>query len=321
MAAVLPSSVGQPAAGTPAGTETARGIAFMVLSVGLFAAMDALVKWLGPHYPTMQLVFFRSVFAFVPIAAMLWWSARRRGTGLAAMLRISKPVGHLLRAAVGLASIFCFFQAFTLMPIADVVAISFAAPLFITALSVPLLGEQVGWRRWSAVLVGFVGVLIMVKPTAGVIQPAALFALAAALFYSLAIIVVRWLSRTESSAAIVFYFTLTATLVSAVCLPFNWVTPRWEDLPLLCGIGLIGGCAQICLTVAFRAAPVAVVAPFEYTAMLWALVLGWVVWAEIPQDNIWTGAVIVVASGLFILFREAQLGLPRGIARRLQTRR
>ncbi|MDJ0894894.1 MAG: DMT family transporter [Alphaproteobacteria bacterium] len=321
MSAVLPRSASGPAVGRSAGAETARGIAFMVLSVALFATMDALVKWLGPHYPTMQLVFFRSVFAFVPIAAMLWWSARRHGTGLATMLRVSNPVGHVLRAAVGLASIYCFFQAFTLMPIADVVAISFAAPLFITALSVPLLGEKVGWRRWSAVLVGFAGVLIMVSPTSGVIQPAALFALGAALFYSVAIIVVRWLSRTDGSAAIVFYFTLAATLVSAACLPFSWVPPRSEDLLLLCAIGLVGGCAQICLTIAFRAAPVAVVAPFEYTAMLWAVGLGWVIWAEVPQDNIWTGAAIVVASGLFILFREAELGLPRGIARRLQTRR
>ena len=295
--------------------NAARGIAFMVLAVGLFAVMDAMVKWLGAGYPTMEIVFFRSLFAFVPLSFFVFRH------GLIEALSIRDWKGHVLRSIAGLLAMTTIFYGFSQLPLAEVIAITFAAPVFVTALSVPLLGESVGPRRWTAVLVGFLGVLIMVQPGSGVFDPVAALVLLGTLFYALAMILVRKLARTETNTAIVFYFTLTCTLVSAAFLPFQWVTPSWPDLGLLMAVGIVGGLAQITVTLAFRYADVAVVMPFEYTAMIWAVALGFVIWGEIPGLNIWVGVTIVMASGLYILFREANLGLRRGTARKLQARR
>jgi len=294
---------------------TGRGIAFMLLSVALFSGMDGLIKWLGAEYPTLQIVFFRSLFAFVPLSVLLYRS------GSLAALKTRSLLGHGLRAMAGLSAMSIFFYAFTQMPLANVIAIGFAAPLFVTALSVPLLGERVGPRRWTAIVLGFVGVLIMVRPDDGVFAPVAWLVLAGTVFYALAMIFVRRLSRTETSIAIVFYFTLACTLASGAVLPFVWVTPDALGWLLLAAVGLIGGLAQLAMTVAFRLAEASVVAPFDYSAMLWTALIGYLFWQEVPGLNIWLGVVVVVASGLYIAQREARLRLPRGVARRLQVRR
>jgi len=297
------------------GSKPGLAIGLMVLAVGLFAVMDAMVKWLGESYAMPQLMFFRGLFAFVPLFLFMF-----RGS-LGNILRVNDPMGHLIRCLVGIFSLACFFYAFTHMPLADAVAIGFAAPVFVTALSVPLLGEKVGPRRWTAVLVGFIGVLIMVQPGGGSLDSVALIMLAGTLCYALAMILVRKLSRTETSASIVFYFTLTATLLSGAALPFYWVTPGLEDLLWLIGLGLVGGTAQIVITLAFRYADVALVMPFEYSAMIWAALFGFMFWGEVPGLNIWVGVTIVILSGLYILFREANLGLKRGVARKLHSKR
>ena len=307
-----PGAASLPASGSSAG----KGIAFMLLAVGLFAVMDAMVKWLGETYPTGQLVFFRSAFAFIPLGIVI-----ARSGGLRRALMITNGWGHAVRCLIGMGSLGLFFYCFPRMPLADMIAITFAAPIFITALSVPLLGERVGPRRWTAVLVGFGGVLVILQPGGSGFDGIALLALLGTLFYAGAVISVRWLARTESSTSIVFTFTLTCTLVSAALLPFQWVTPSLPDLALLIVVGLIGGCAQIAITEAFRKADVSLVVPFEYSAMLWAALLGFLFWGEIPGNNVWYGVAIVIASGLYILFREAHLGLPRGTARKLQARR
>jgi len=295
--------------------ETTRGIVLMLLSVLLFACMDVVVKWLGATYPTLQIVFFRSLFAFIPLSLFIF-----RGIGLAA-LRTRRPIQHVVRSLVGLMAMTSFFYAYSQMPLANAVAIGFAAPIFITALSVPLLGEKVGPRRWIAVLVGFIGVLVIVRPDAGVFHAAAPVALAGTVFYALAMIFVRRLGRTETSTAIVFYFTLCCTLVSGVFMPFVWVSPDAEGWALLILVGLLGGLAQMAMTNAVRLADISVVAPFDYTALLWTALFGFLIWSEVPGLSVWLGAVIVVASGVYILYREAHLGLPRGMARRLQARR
>jgi drug/metabolite transporter (DMT)-like permease len=287
----------------------------MLVSVLLFACMDAVVKWLGATYPTMQIVFFRSLFAFLPLSFFIF-----RGIGLSA-LSTRCPLQHAVRSLVGLMAMTSFFYAYSQMPLANAVAIGFAAPMFMTALSVPLLGEKVGPRRWIAVLVGFAGVLVIVRPDAGVFHAAAPVALAGTVFYALAMIFVRRLGRTETSTAIVFYFTLSATLVSGLFMPFVWVAPDAQGWILLILVGLIGGLAQMAMTNAVRLADISVVAPFDYTGLLWTALLGFLIWSEVPSLHVWLGAAIVVASGIFILYREARLGLPRGMARRLQTRR
>ena len=292
---MTPPPADLPTAATPA----LRGIANIVVAVGLFAAMDALVKHLAASYPVLQLVFFRSLFAFLPLSILIV-----RSGGLPA-LRTVRPLGHVLRSMAGLASMLLFFLAFALLPLAEAIALSFAGPLFLTVLSIPILGERVGLRRWAAVLIGFLGVLIIVRPGGGVFGVEALVPIGAAFAYAFAMIFVRKLSRTETNAAIVFYFTLSCTAASALALPFVWITPTTADLPALVGVGLLGGAAQVFMTQAFRLAPAAVIAPFEYLAILFGIGFGYAFWGEIPDRWTLAGAAVVVASGLYILRREA----------------
>jgi drug/metabolite transporter (DMT)-like permease len=276
-----------------------RGIACMLAGSASFAIMDALVKWVAPRIPLTEIIFFRSLFAFLPIL----WLLRREG-GFAA-LRTRRPGDHAVRSLFGFASLACFVYAFGRMPLANVVAIGFSAPIFITALSVPLIGESVGIRRWSAVLVGFLGVLVMVRPDGGLLAGEGLVALAGTLLYSLAMIAIRRLGETEGTGAIAFYNTLVCTLIAMAALPFTWSTPSTADALWLVALGIVGGFGQIFVTAAFRNAPAAVVAPFDYASMLYATAIGYAVWGDLPDRTLLLGAVIVVASGLYILHREA----------------
>jgi uncharacterized membrane protein len=199
----------------------------MLLAVVLYGFMDALIKIAAGRYPVIEIVFFRSLFALLPLALLVM-----RGGGWRS-LATRQPRLQALRAVVGFTSLVCFFDAFALLPLADVVAIGFAAPMFITALSVPLLGEQVGWRRWTAVLVGFLGVLIMVRPGSGLVELGALVALAGTLSYAVSIIIIRRLSTTDSSAPTVASFTLLSVVGAGAVLPFYWVAPTPEDWVLL----------------------------------------------------------------------------------------
>jgi drug/metabolite transporter (DMT)-like permease len=267
--------------------------------------MDAIVKWVSVRHPIGQIVFFRNLIAFIPILLML------PAAGGLAVLKTRRPAAHVVRSLLGLGTMVSFFCAYALMPLAEAVAISQAGPIFLTALSVPLLGEKVGIRRWSAVVVGFAGVLIMMRPGIGVFDPVALFAVAGAAFYAVSMIAIRRLSATEPPLTIVFYFTLCATTAGALSLPFQWVTPAPADLALLVAIGLIGGVAQYCMTQAFRLAPVAIIAPYEYGALVFAMLLGYVIWNDVPDAFLLIGAAIVVGSGLYILHRETVLARRR----------
>jgi drug/metabolite transporter (DMT)-like permease len=298
------------ASGSGAPASVLRGILLMVLSVFLFSSMDAMIKWASRDYPTGQIVFFRNFLAFVPVLLFFW-----RG-GSAMTLRTRRLGGHLIRGVVGVASMFLFFLALGLLPLADAVALGMSGPIFLTALSVPLLRERVGMRRWSAVFVGFVGVLIMVRPGSGVFHPAALTAIGGAFFYALAMVSIRRLSRSESAGTIVFYFTLFAMVAGLFTLPLAaalpaWIEPwEWPDAggwTILVGIGLLGGTAQLTLTYAFKLAPVAVIAPFEYGALVFSVLFGLLIWHEAPDRYILLGAALVIASGLYILYRETKL--------------
>jgi drug/metabolite transporter (DMT)-like permease len=283
-------------------TRAVHGIYNMLLAVLLFSCMDAMIKWVSAVHPVGQIIFFRNVFAFVPVFLFM-----RQAGGLG-MLRTKRPGHHALRGIFGIASMICIFSAFALLPLAEAVALSLSGPIFLTALSVPLLGEKVGIRRWSAVIAGFIGILIMTRPGASAFQPAALLAVGGALFYALAMISIRRLGTTEPAATTVFYFTLFAVVLSTISLPFQWVTPDSFNLLLLVGIGLLGGFAQLAMTQAFRLAPVALIAPFDYGALVFAVLFGYVIWRDVPDPYIIVGAVIVVASGLYILHRETMLG-------------
>lgn len=283
------------------GGRTLAGIGFFVLATLLFGIMDSLIKHVGRDYGTWQIMFFRAVFSLLPIGILI---AR---TGGLISLRTKSVTSHAARSLMGVAAAYGFFYAFSVMPLADVYAIGFAAPLFMTALSVPVLKEKVGWRRWLAVLVGFGGVMVMLRPGQGMFSLIALIPLGAAFFYALSMLFVRALSRTETNGAITFYFVTTMGLVSGVCMIQGWRTPDATGLMLLALIGIIGGVAQIVFTQAFRLAAPSLLAPFEYIAMIWAAGFGYFFFGEVPDAAIWTGCAIVAASGLYIIHRETIL--------------
>jgi len=282
-----------------------RGIILMCASVVCFTISSTLVKGLGNGYPVSQIVFFRCLIAFLPI-----FIAIHRAGGWH-VIRTKRPGAHLFRVVVGGFALFIGFYALTLMPLADYFAFTYAAPLFATMLSIPILREHVGIRRWSAVIVGFIGVLIMLQPGVKTFAFAEMVAIAAAFTYALAIIAVRNLARTEHSASTVFYFTLAGLILASAVLPFEWRTPTLKEWALLLGIGLMSGIGQIVMTDAYRLAPPSVIAPFDYTSMVWALAFGYLLFGDFPAPIVLVGAAVVIASGVYIIYRETVRGVTR----------
>jgi drug/metabolite transporter (DMT)-like permease len=281
-----------------------QAIGYKLLSAAVLAVMFALIKKLGGEYPVGQIVFVRSFFALVPI---LWLVRRLGGYRL---LRTERPGAHLRRSVAGLCSLFLSFTAVGMLPLATATALGYAAPLFITLFAIPLLGESIRASRLVAVIVGFAGVLLMAHPDSRGISSGALVALAGALATALALISIRKMRDTETSMAIVFYFSLSGTLIGAATLPFSAVWPSPADLPILVAIGILGGAAQILLTKAYQMAPASVVAPFEYATFVFAFLLGLLVWGELPVPIELAGIAIVIASNLFIAMYEQLAGLP-----------
>ncbi len=282
----------------PTREEVRRGIAYVVASIFVFALTNALIKWLVVRYSVVEVIVFRSTFALLPCVYLI----ATRGGILA--LRTKRLHQHVTRSVMQFVSMICIFTAFGLMPLADAVAITFASPLFLTMLSIPLLGEQVGVYRWSAVIVGFVGVLIMVQPGPGLLQSGALYPLANALINACVTIAIRRMTLTESSTTLVFYQTLVTGAIGLILLPFVWVTPGLVDLALFSATGLLSGIAQFWWMQGCRFVPAAVAAPFSYTSMVWSLILGYLIWSDVPNPAVLAGASIVIASGLYILYRE-----------------
>ncbi len=278
------------------------GIVSMSGAIALFSVMDVMIKALSDTYSTVQIYFFRSLLALIPA----WFVLRGEG-GLAAM-KTERLGFHIFRSCVSMAFLLAFFYALHLLPLADLYAITFAAPLFITALGVPMLGERVGARRWAAIGVGFVGVLVILRPGGEVFSLGGMIGLISSLLFSFSMIFTKQLSRTESNGAIVTYFALTSTVLSGLALPFSWVQPSGGDWALLVAVGLVGGVGQILITHAFRSAPAAIVSPFQYTSILWGLIFGYAFFGDLPDAIMLAGAAIVVASGLYILYRETRHG-------------
>ena len=276
------------------------GIAYRMAAMVCVALLSAAVKWAGHRgAPVFEMVFFRSAFAFVPILAYI-----ARTTGFT-VLKTKLPLGHLHRSVVGLIGMTCSFSALQHLALTEATAFTFAAPLFMTALSALMLHEPVGRHRWGAVIVGFIGVLIMVRPEPGHMNVVGVaFGLTAALGSALAMVQIRQIAVTEKGATIVFYFTLAGTVLGGVVSIFHWVTPDPLSLEVLIASGLVFGVGQLFLTEAIRVAPVGVVAPFDYSQLIWATGLGYLVWGELPHAATLAGAMVVAASGIYILHRE-----------------
>lgn len=300
-----------------------RGIALKVVSVCVFTMMAICIKAAAPGIPPGEAVFFRSAFAMPVILGWLIWS-RNLAHGLGTV----NPIGHLWRGLVGTTAMGLGFTALGLLPLPEVTALGYAAPLLTVIFAAMFLGEKVRVFRLTAVAIGLVGVVIVLSPrltltsleTTSPLQTiGAMAALLGAVFAALAQVFVRKLVGTEQTSAIVFYFSLTAACLSLVTVPFGWVIPDLREAALLIGAGFLGGLGQILLTESYRHAETGTIAPFEYVSMILALALGYSLFGEVPTRPMLMGAVLIVLAGLFIIWRERKLGLVRGRARPAMT--
>jgi drug/metabolite transporter (DMT)-like permease len=278
------------------------GIAMSLASFAMFTGMDTAVKVLGGHYHVLQVAFLNSLFALTAVVAI----GLLRGGGWS-RLRPRLWRLHLLRWSVSYLATLAIFWSYPRLPLADVYAILFATPLLVTALSVPILGERVGLRRWTAVLVGFLGILVILDPGDGIVAWPALVVLLGAIGQALNMLFIRKLGTgDEPIEAIGVVGNGLTLLVTPLVLPFVWVAPNLPDLALTAAAGLVAGSAFLLLAAAFRAAPAALVAPFQYSQMIYALLVGWTLFADRPSPRMLLGGAIVVASGLYVLHRETQ---------------
>lgn len=284
----------------PATARTARrGIVAMFAAVAAFAFMDALLKTFAAHYPPMQVTAMRAFSSLPFVLLPLWWSGRL------GEIRPTRPGLHLLRGVLGVAMLFTFVWSLREASLAGVYAVYMVAPLLIVALAVLLLGERPTAGLWVAVIVGMAGVLVILQPAAGGLPLwAGLVAAASALCYALAAVTARLALRTDRPASLVVSFLLVAGVLSgAMALP-GWVALRPEHLVLVAATGALGAAGQHYITEAFRHAPASTVAPIEYTALLWGVGIDWVIWSTRPTLNVLMGAALVIAAGLYVVWRE-----------------
>lgn len=291
-------------------------IALKLMAVFLFMVMAAMIKAATQNVPSGQAVFFRSLFALPIIVGWIW----QKGELREALIPVNL-MGHIWRGLFGTAAMALTFAGLGLLPLPEVTAIGYATPMFTVILAALMLGERVRLFRISAVALGLVGVMIVIWPqlslealgTAGSIG--AILVLGASILRAFVQIHIRTLVKTEHTAAIVFYFSLTATVLSLLSVPFGWVVPGTLDLTLLICSGLVGGVAQILVTTSYRFGGASMLAPFDYASLIFAALIGYVIFAELPTLATVTGASLVVLGGVLIIWRERQLGLERRRAR------
>ncbi len=300
-----------------------RGIALKLASVLVFIVMASVIKAVSGRVPPGEAVFFRSFFAIPVIVAWLAFTGE-----LATGFRAANPIGHVWRGVVGTTAMGLGFAGLAFLPLPEVTALGYAAPLLTVIFAAMFLGEEVRVFRISAVVLGLAGVLIVLSPRltlAGqeTVQATeafgAMLVLTGAVFAALAQVFVRKLVNTEATSAIVFWFSVTAACLSLVTLPFGWVVPTLKEAVLLVLCGLLGGLGQILLTSSYRHADASVVAPFDYASILFAIVIGWWVFDEVPTGAVLGGAALVVAAGVLIIWRERKLGLERARQRKAMT--
>ena len=279
--------------------HNARAVMAMLVAVGFFSLMDAGMKALSGSYPPLQVAALRAAASFPLVLA---WALLT--IGARPLLHVRWPL-HLLRGVIGIGMLAAFVYALQTLPLSGAYAIFFVAPLLITALSVPLLGERVGPRRWGAIAAGLVGVIVALRPSGeGLVSLAGLAVLLAALGYAVSAITVRLLSRTDSTQAmVVWLMALVAVGAGALAWP-DWAPIARGDLWIVGVVGLTGALGQVAVTEAFRQGEASLVAPFEYTALAWGLGLDLALWGVLPDAATWLGAAIVIGSGLYMLHRE-----------------
>lgn len=300
-----------------------RGITLKLLSVMVFIVMSSMIKATAQHVPGGQAVFFRSFFA-IPVI-VIWLAMQGE---LATGFRAVNPIGHVWRGLMGTIAMGLGFSGLGYLPLPEVTAIGYASPLLTVVFAAMFLGEEVRLFRIACVVLGMVGVMIVLAPRLTVLEGAsanqaatlgALLVLMGAVFAALAQVFVRKLVMTERTPAIVFWFSLTATVLSLTTIPFGWVMPTPREAALLVTAGLLGGVGQILLTASYREADASLVAPFDYASMLFSLLIGYFVFAEVPSLTMLEGATLVMIAGCLIIWREHHLGLERARQRKAMT--
>lgn len=303
--------------------QPTRGILLKLASVLVFIVMASLIKATADHVPPGQAVFFRSFFAIPVIVAWLALQGQ-----LSTGFRAVRPLSHIWRGLMGTSAMGMGFAGLGLLPLPEVTALGYAAPLMVVVFAAMFLGEEVRLFRIGCVVLGLTGVLIVLSPRLSIGTGAdlgqdealgAIVVLCGALFSALAQVFVRRLVETESTTAIVFYFSVTSTVLSLVTLPFGWVWPTPGEAALLVMAGLLGGVGQILLTSSYRFADASLVAPFDYASMIFALLIGYFVFAEVPSGTMLAGAALVITAGILIIWRERRLGLERAKGRQAST--
>jgi drug/metabolite transporter (DMT)-like permease len=279
------------------------GIGLMLVSVCLFAFGDTLGKYIVATYSVGQLMFLRACAALALLAPSMW---RRRHE----FRRVERPWLQLLRIAFSTFEIAAFFLATVYLPLADVVTYYLATPIFVTALSAVFLREQVGWRRWSAILIGFGGVLIALQPSAQTISWPAMIALIGSLSFSCSLLATRLLRATPDIVLASAQFA-GGLLFGLAIAPIGWVTPSVSSLGLFFAAGAISVCALLCVNRSLKLAPASVVVPYQYTMILWAVMFGYAVFGDVPSLAMALGAAIIIGAGLYIFLRERELGRPQ----------
>jgi drug/metabolite transporter (DMT)-like permease len=275
------------------------GIVAMVVAAALFTVMDAGMKLLAQHYSPMQVTALRSLASFPLVYVYVAWSS-----SFGAMLRVRWPL-HMARGALAVVMLATFVYGLRQLPMTETYAIFYVAPLLITALSVPLLGERVGAARWLAIGIGLAGVLVVLRPTgANVLTLGGLAIVASAVCYTISAIAVRILGRTDSMESLMFWLISMLALGSTALAWPHWQPVRASDAWIIVGVGITGFCGQWGVTYAFRHGEVSAVAPFEYTSLVWTLGLDRLIWHTVPDGYTLLGAAIIIAAGLFLVRRE-----------------
>ena len=276
------------------------GIVLMLLAIFVFSLMDASIKWLGSHYTPMQVAFFRGAFS-LPLVC-LWFFSRGRVSDL----KTQRFRWHLLRGLISIIFLSAAVIGLRELNIVTVYAVFFLAPMIIAILSVFLLNEQIGWHRWSAILIGFLGVIVALDPSATSFLGLGVIAcLVSVLGYSYNVILMKQLTSTESTFALIFYLLVVLTVGSGVLAIFDWNPLQWHHWPYFLVLGLTGAIGQLFLTAAFQRAPASVLSPLEYTALIWGALLGYWLWNEEPSANTYFGALLIILSGLYMMYRES----------------
>lgn len=280
--------------------KSLQAVGMILVGVLALSAMDAAVKWL----------LMRGMSPFQIIAVRGWMITlflllslpRQRPYAL----HTTRLRAHLVRAVIGFLAPVAFFISLKTVPLANATAIFFSATFFLAAGSALVLRERVGYHRWIAIIGGFAGVLVVTAPTSDVFQPASLLALVAGAAYAVLVLTGRWLSTTESTFRLVFYYNAITTLLATFALPLVWRTPTLEEMGMILLVSILALTGYIFLTRAFTLGPVGLVAPFEYSALLWAVLFGFVFWGELPGSRVWLGLSIIISSGIYIVYRERQ---------------